>query len=244
MKLIEIYNILNDFSPFSTQSEWDNSGLLLGEHQNEIQKIYVCLDVDEDLIKQADENSLFITHHPLIFKGLKHISGNLYPQKIIAMMMRKNISLISMHTNFDLSHLNSYFVEQILGFKIKEKDEFLIYCDLNFTFKELLFYVKDKLKIDILRFCDAGNESIKRVAICTGSGGDLINKIQADCFLSGDFKYHQAFEAMHNKLNLIDLGHYESERYFGEIVARYLQNFSLEVIISVSKNPFQYFKEN
>ncbi|WP_139452927.1 Nif3-like dinuclear metal center hexameric protein [Campylobacter armoricus] len=241
MKIKEIYDYLDTISPFETQSSWDNSGLLLGNFNQEIDKIYLALDVDMHLIESASENSLFIVHHPLIFKGLKNLSGEFYPQKLITKMIQKNIALIAMHTNFDLSHLNTYFTSEILRFKIKEQNEFLIYCDVDFKFNELISHVKQILKLDYIRVVKAHDNQIKTLAICTGSGGDLISNVKADCFLSGDFKYHQAMQSYHNKLSLIDIGHYESELCFGEILAKDLQKFHLEVIISVSKNPFQYF---
>ncbi|MBZ7935550.1 Nif3-like dinuclear metal center hexameric protein [Campylobacter sp. B0100352/1] len=241
MKLIDIYNFLDQLSPFNNQQDWDNSGLLLGNNQDEIKTVYLSLDVDENLIEQAENNSLFITHHPLIFKGLKNLANLNYPKAFVKKMIEKNISLISMHTNFDLSHLNRYFVEEILDFKIAFKDEFLIYVDQEFDFFQLCEYLKLKLQMDILRISYCGKEKIKRLAICTGSGGDLISKVQADCFLSGDFKYHQAMQAVSDGLNLIDIGHFESERYFSQCLVKDLKNLPLKVIISVSKNPFQYF---
>ncbi|EFO9213643.1 Nif3-like dinuclear metal center hexameric protein [Campylobacter lari] len=241
MKIKEIYDYLDTISPFNTQSSWDNSGLLLGNFDQDVNKIYLALDVDMHLIENASENSLFIVHHPLIFKGLKNLSGVFYPQNLLTKMIQKNIALIAMHTNFDLSHLNTYFTSEILGFKIKEQNEFLIYCDVDFQLDTLVDHVKKCLKLNHIRVVNAHQEKIKTLAICTGSGGDLISSVKADCFLSGDFKYHQALESYHNKLNLIDIGHYESESYFGEILAKDLQKFHLEVIISVSKNPFQYF---
>lgn len=240
MKLAEIYAFLDTLSPFETQANWDNSGLLLGSLDDEIQKIYIALDCDEELIANADENALFITHHPLIFSPLRDLANTTYPQALIKTMIRKNQSLIALHTNYDLSHLNAYFTEQILGFKITQKDEFLIYTDIDMSFDELCVQLKHKLGVQTLKTSFTGKKQIKRLAICTGSGGDLIEKVRADCFLSGDFKYHQALAALENGLNLIDIGHYESESCFANSLAKHLQNLPIKVIISVSKNPFQY----
>ncbi|EID8697431.1 Nif3-like dinuclear metal center hexameric protein, partial [Campylobacter jejuni] len=71
MKLSEIYNFLDQLSPFNIQESWDNSGILLGDKDGEISTVYLSLDIDENIIKEVSENSLIITHHPLIFKGLK-----------------------------------------------------------------------------------------------------------------------------------------------------------------------------
>ncbi|EJD4498681.1 Nif3-like dinuclear metal center hexameric protein, partial [Campylobacter jejuni] len=67
MKLSEIYNFLDQLSPFNIQESWDNSGILLGDKDSEISTVYLSLDIDENIIKEASENSLIITHHPLIF---------------------------------------------------------------------------------------------------------------------------------------------------------------------------------
>ncbi|EAH6212897.1 TPA: Nif3-like dinuclear metal center hexameric protein, partial [Campylobacter jejuni] len=66
MKLSEIYNFLDQLSPFNIQESWDNSGILLGDRDSEISTVYLSLDIDENIIKEASENSLIITHHPLI----------------------------------------------------------------------------------------------------------------------------------------------------------------------------------
>ncbi|EAH9069845.1 Nif3-like dinuclear metal center hexameric protein, partial [Campylobacter jejuni] len=64
MKLSEIYNFLDQLSPFNIQESWDNSGILLGDRDSEISTVYLSLDIDENIIKEASENSLIITHHP------------------------------------------------------------------------------------------------------------------------------------------------------------------------------------
>lgn len=244
MKIGEIYKILDEISPFANQEEWDNSGLLVGSFEAGAQRVYLSLDVDDELLDEAQPNSLIITHHPLIFKGLKSLNLDKYPSSLIAKMMAKNLSLIAMHTNYDLSHLNEYVLSEILGFTPKGRDGFLLYADVNLSFDELCERVKAKLNLSHLRVCKGRkfdrNAPIKHLALCTGSGGDLIGEVRADVFLTGDIKYHQALEAAHNNLNLIDIGHFESERYFGESLAKYLQNLAIPTIISNSKNPFSY----
>ncbi|MBE3608931.1 Nif3-like dinuclear metal center hexameric protein [Campylobacter californiensis] len=240
MKIFEIYEHLNKIAPFDTQEEWDNSGLLVGSFESEFEQIYLSLDIDSELVDKIKPNSLLITHHPLIFKGLKVMNFAKYPSGIIAEMIKKNISLISMHTNFDKAVLNRYFVTEILGFDISRSDEFLIYCDVNLNFKELVDLVKDRLNLNQIRTVYAKDE-IKTIAICTGSGADLMPYVKADVLLTGDIKYHQALEARENLLNLIDINHYESEQYFGESLAKYLQNLGVLIIISNSKNPFTHF---
>ena len=88
--------------------------------------------------------------------------------------------------------------------------------------------------------CVKSSNRVKRVALTTGSGCSLLKSINADCFLTGDVKYHDAMEAKSIKLSLIDIGHFESEHFFAQILHRHLKNLGLEAIISSSKNPFTY----
>jgi len=78
------------------------------------------------------------------------------------------------------------------------------------------------------------------VALTTGSGCSLMKSIDADCFLTGDVKYHDAMEAKSIKMSLIDIGHFESEHFFAQILHEHLKILGLEAIISSSKNPFTY----
>jgi GTP cyclohydrolase I len=83
LKLQEIYDVLNEISPFELQEKWDNAGLLVGSFDDEISDIYISIDLDEELVKNAKENSLIITHHPLIFSGLKRINYDTYSTKLL-----------------------------------------------------------------------------------------------------------------------------------------------------------------
>ena len=239
MQLKQIYNILDSLCPFELQASWDNSGLQVGEMSDEVKKVYLSLDVDSDLLDEVENHSLIVTHHPLIFKGIKSLDSSLYPAKLIKKMIKKDISLIAMHTNFDLTHLNKYVVTKVLGYDVIKSDGYVCYFDVDCSYDDLILHVKSKLGLDILR-CVGINKQIKRCAITTGSGGDLIGEIEADCFLSGDFKYHQALEAKENNLNLLDIGHFDSESHFPACLMENLINFPLKAIMTNSKNPFTY----
>lgn len=239
MQLKQIYKILDKLSPFELQESWDNSGLQLGEMSDEVEQVYLSLDVDSSLLDEVKENSLIITHHPLIFKGLKRLDSSVYPSKLIKKMIKKDISLIAMHTNFDTTHLNRYVATQVLGYEDITCEEHICYFDVDCSFDELSLHVKNSLGLENLRGVGK-NRHIKRCALTTGSGGDLIGQVDADCFLSGDFKYHQALEAKENNLNLLDIGHYESESHFPACLSQNLINFPLKAIMTNSTNPFEY----
>lgn len=239
MKISEIYKFLNELSPFELQESWDNSGLLLGDFNQEVKKIVLSIDVDESLIDSMQKDTLLITHHPIIFGGLKQLEFSKYPANLIQKMIQKNISNIAMHTNFDQTHLNEYVATEVLGYKIAQKDGFVAYLDVDEEFDSFAKKVSLAFGLPHAR-CVKSSNRVKRVALTTGSGCSLLKSIDADCFLTGDVKYHDAMEAKSIKLSLIDIGHFESEHFFAQILHRHLKNLGLEAIISSSKNPFTY----
>jgi dinuclear metal center YbgI/SA1388 family protein len=239
LKILEIYKFLDQLSPFELQESWDNSGLLVGDLSQDISKVALSIDVDESQIDDLEENTLLITHHPIIFGGLKQLEFNKYPANLIQKMIRKNISNIAMHTNFDQTHLNEYVATDILGYEIESKDGFVTYMDVNEKFDEFASKVSSSFGLPHSK-CVKCSEHVKRVALTTGSGASLMRSIEADCFLTGDIKYHDAMEAKSINLSMIDIGHYESEKFFAQILQKHLKNLGLEVIISSSENPFTY----
>ncbi len=239
MKILEIYELLNELSPFELQESWDNSGLLVGDFKEDITTVALSIDVDEELIDSLEEGTLLITHHPIIFGGLKQLEFSKYPANLLHKMIRKNISNIAMHTNFDQTHLNDYVATEILGYEIIQKDGFVAYLDINENFDSFAKKVATAFGLPHAK-CVKANNFVKRAALTTGSGCSLMRSLDADCFLTGDVKYHDAMEAKSIKLSLIDIGHYESERFFAQILQKHLKNLGLKVIIATSENPFTY----
>ena len=239
MKISEIYEYLNQLSPFDLQESWDNSGLLVGDFSFDATSIALSIDIDEKLIDSLEENTLLITHHPIIFGGLKQLEFSKYPANLIQKMIKKNISNIAMHTNFDQTHLNDYVVTEILGYEISKKDGFVTYVDVDEDFDVFAKKISTAFGLPHSK-CVKTKNRVKKVALTTGSGCSLMRSVQADCFLTGDIKYHDAMEAKSLNLSLIDIGHYESERFFAQILQKRLKNLGLKVIIASSENPFTY----
>ena len=237
MKLQEVYNFLDRLSPFELQEKWDNSGLIIGDRRREVSQVVVALDIDEAMIETTQEGALFIVHHPLIFGKLSKLDFSTYPSNLIEKLILKKQSLIAMHTNFDQTHLNRYVFEKILGFRVTEQKPFVCFSKGNWSYKELLELLKERLSLSELKVVGK-KEIIHSIALTTGSGASLMDDVKADCFLTGDIKYHDAIKAMSEDLMMVDIGHYESERFFEEILAQELKNLPLLVIISHSKNPF------
>jgi dinuclear metal center YbgI/SA1388 family protein len=239
MKILEIYEELNGLSPFDLQESWDNSGLLVGDFEDDITEVALSIDVDEALIDALEEGTLLITHHPIIFGGLKQLEFSKYPANLLHKMIRKNISNIAMHTNFDQTHLNDYVATEVLGYEIVKKDGFVAYLDIYEDFDTFAKKVSTAFGLPHAK-CVKTSEFVKRAALTTGSGCSLMRSLEADCFLTGDIKYHDAMEAKSINLSLIDIGHYESERFFAQILQKHLKILGLKVIIASSENPFTY----
>jgi len=237
MKLQEIYSHLDKISPFDSQEKWDNSGLIVGDMSREVSQIVVSLDIDFDMIEEAEEGSLFVVHHPLIFDKLSALDFTKYPSNLLEKMIQKNHSCIALHTNFDQTHLNKYVFEKILGFKLESQNPFLCTAKGEWNYKALLKHIKEKLNLPTLRVVGK-KENIKSIALCTGAGASLMDEVEADCFLTGDIKYHDAMKAMSEDLMMVDIGHYESEKFFAEILLKELKVLPILAIIANSKNPF------
>ena len=104
MKLKEIAAYLDSAIPLSFQEDYDNSGLQVGEADTEIRAILLTLDVTEEVLKEAVDSkcNLIISHHPLIFSGLKRITGKSSQERIVLSAVRNNIAVYSAHTNLDI----------------------------------------------------------------------------------------------------------------------------------------------
>ncbi|HHD79876.1 MAG TPA: Nif3-like dinuclear metal center hexameric protein, partial [Epsilonproteobacteria bacterium] len=151
MLLQEIYNHLDKISPFALQEKWDNSGLIIGDLRREVSKIVVSLDIDETMIDEAKEGTLFVVHHPLIFGKLTQLDFAKYPSNLMEKMILKKQSCIALHTNVDQTHLNRYVFTKILGFTLESQNAFLCTTQGEWNYKALLSLIKEKLELPTLR---------------------------------------------------------------------------------------------
>lgn len=103
MKLAVITNYLESLAPLNYQEDYDNSGLLVGHPNDEISAALVALDCTEQIVDEAIARNcnLIITHHPIVFKGLKKLNGKTYVERVVLKAIRHNIALYAIHTNLD-----------------------------------------------------------------------------------------------------------------------------------------------
>jgi dinuclear metal center YbgI/SA1388 family protein len=242
MKIYDIYKELDKIAPFESCEKWDNCGLLIGDFNDEVETIVLSLDIDQKVLSQTPNGALIISHHPLIFSGLKSLKFSEYPAIYIKEMIKRDIKLISMHTNFDKFILNRYVLDEVLGWKNwKILSDFVYIAEIDFNREEFLELIKDKFNLDIVKHTPLP-EKIERVAVTTGSGASLLKSIvgKADVFLTGDIKYHEAMEAKSLNIGLIDIEHFQSEKFFAKAINPFLENLEINNIIVGSENPFYY----
>ncbi|MBI1836665.1 MAG: Nif3-like dinuclear metal center hexameric protein [Flavobacteriia bacterium] len=103
MKIKEITNYLESLAPLTSQANFDNCGLLVGDSQMEITSAISCLDCTEAIVEEAIQkgSNFIISHHPLIFKGLKKINGKNYIERTLVKAIKNEIAIYAIHTNLD-----------------------------------------------------------------------------------------------------------------------------------------------
>lgn len=103
MKLAEITNYLESIAPLNYQEDYDNSGLIVGHPSDEINMALVALDCTEQIVDEAIAKhcNLIVTHHPIVFKGLKKFNGSNYVERVVLKAIKNNIALYAIHTNLD-----------------------------------------------------------------------------------------------------------------------------------------------
>ncbi len=218
MKTIkDIINFTESFAPLNTAMEYDNVGLLVGSEETEVKKVVVALDITDEVIDEAIENEaqLIISHHPVIFDALKNIPEN----SIVYRLIQNNLSALCLHTNLDLS--SGFGVNTCLAETVGVKNcsfvegECLYIGELENTTTNKAFaeQVKTALNCEGLRYTLPA-QNVKKVAICSGSGGDLAPLAKskgADVLLTGEIKHHDILTAGKLEIAIIDAGHFKTE---------------------------------
>ena len=105
MKCSEIFEYLNKLYPLELAMDWDNSGFLLGRSDKEVRNVLVVLDITNEVLEytQAKDIDLIVSHHPIIFSALKRVTDETLLGNYILNILKNDISVIAMHTNFDIA---------------------------------------------------------------------------------------------------------------------------------------------
>lgn len=229
----EISAFFEEWAPLNLQAEWDNSGLQLGKKSASVANILVALDVDNEVLAYIEANrvDLVITHHPLYFGDIKSLDLDLDLGRITSVFIKRNVSLLSMHTNLDVAAggVNDCLVKSY-GFNPKDGEVFEGGFGLFLENTKNIKYSKLKSKMNCQSYGPSTIKDIKRVGFCAGSGKSLIPELPSknvDVFITGEAGYHDQIYCELNNIALFVLGHKESEvLVLGEIKKRLIERFS------------------
>lgn len=257
LKVENICGAIEDFAPLALQEGYDNAGLQVGMRNASVNAVMLCLDVTEDVLDEAIERqcTMIVSHHPLIFRGLKSLTGEDETQRIAMKALKAGVAIYSAHTNLDSAWNGvSHEMAHMLGVKDIEvlipasagSDDpeghpagLGVVGNLNPTPKlEFLRIVKEKFGVKALKYSRQWTGLVvKRVALCGGSGASFIKEAisaGADVYICGDLKYHD-FTSYSNDILLADIGHYESELCSMKILSRIMRQKYPELVVYFSE---------
>ena len=212
MKVRQILDALEQYAPLPLQDGFDNAGLQIGlTEEQEVTGALLCLDVTESIIEESEREgcNIIVAHHPLLFHGLKSITGKSYVERCVVKAIQKGIVIYAAHTNLDnaqggvnyriaskIGLTNLQFLTRkeaddvpsgsgVVGILPKVEDE-----------KDFLLRLKSLFGIQTIRHSRLNGRKVSRVALCGGAGGFLLGKAVekgADVFLTGEMRYHDFF---------------------------------------------------
>ena len=256
-KVKDVIKAIEAVAPLKYQDEWDNSGLQVGYPDDEVRGVLVCLDITEAVVHEAVSKgcSMIVSHHPLLFRGLKQVSDVTYQQRCVTEALKNGITIYSAHTSLDNAPNGvNYKIAELIGITnlewLEPKDGIdagsgvigeLAQSIERYAFLEQLQTV---FGVHCLRHSDPEGPTVKRVAICGGAGAFLMpaaKALKADCFITGEFHYHDYFE--NDGMLLAELGHYQSEKctidLLKDIIGKALKDVNI-ISTEINTNPIIY----
>ena len=263
MLLDKLLNIIEVNLPAASAMGEDKIGLQVQSGKKEVNKILVTLEVNDAVLKEAGKYNCdcIITFHPLIYNPLKFIKDDDRTGSLCSGLIKKSISLISVHTNFDAySEGTSKIFASRLGLKVID----FLEPDKNFENRgmgviavsekpispeELLKRIYKICKSPIRYSIKKDLRKLDKIAIVGGSGTAFMDnaiKSGASAFITADITYHRFHEA-NGKLMLIDPGHYEMEQFVPEGIALLLKeklsktDYKSIHISNTLTNPVRYY---
>lgn len=262
-KVRDIYEFLNTLAPVSMKMDFDNVGLLVGNHGSEVEKCMLALDITCEVIQEAKSigAELIVSHHPLIFGAIKSVTADDLTGGKIIELIKNDISAICMHTNLDIAQggvndaLMSTLGADVSGFLEPSGTDAMgneVGCGRigelknEIDFAEFLCTCKRALNVGGLRYYDAGKK-VKKLAAMGGAGGSCIALAKAmgcDTYVTSDIKYNGFLDAKELRINLIDADHFCTENVIIPVLAQKLReefNETEFIISAVHKQTVRFF---
>ena len=216
--ILDILRFFEAFAPVQTAMDFDNVGLLIGDKNRTVTKALVSLDITAETVEEAAALGceLIISHHPVIFRPLKH----LHTRDAAYLLARHDIAAVCMHTNLDLS--DDFGVNlclaAALGLQNVRKSacgECLFIGELaeKADMTDFAAHAKAALHCTGLRYTDK-KAHVQTVAVASGAGGSEVFAAAeegADVLVTGEIKHHEILAANSLGLNMLDAGHFKTE---------------------------------
>lgn len=258
MTVKDIASVIEALAPRPLQEDYDNAGLQVGRMDDKVDGVLVCLDVTESVLDEAIAKgcNLVVSHHPLIFRGLKRVSDSTYQERCVVKAIKNDIAIYSAHTNLDNAEGGvNHKIAELIGLKdlqwivpknpcegVDAGEGLMGVLSEDEPAEQFIQRLKKTFDVEGLMHNKAEGKTIRKVALCGGAGSFLLEPAAAkgaDCFITGEMSYHAYFGHDEDMLICV-MGHYQSEQYTKEIFRDLLLGKfpSLKVeLCSVNTNP-------
>ena len=264
----QIEQALFQLAPKDLAFDWDNVGHLEGSPDQEVQRVLVALDVTENVVSEAEKLGcqLIVSHHPLLFHGLKTVSDRNYVERCVRKAIQNDVTVYAAHTNLDNAEDGVNFkiaekleleqVRLLLPHPVKVKDgghEYTVMAGSGVIgvlpqpedSLKFLQRIKSVFHIECLMHNELLQRPVRKVVLCGGAGDFMLEEAlnqKADAFLTGEMHYHQYF-GHDQELQIAVMGHYQSEQYTKEIFYSIIGEICPELplyMTAVDTNPIKY----
>ena len=211
-----IIDVMENLAPLTLKEDWDNPGLLVGNPEQEVQSVLLTLDVTKENVCYAVDHGFdcIISHHPVIFSGIKALRTDTYDGRMFAQLLSHNIGVYCAHTNLDSA---TGGVNDVLASLLELRDVRPLDGEEGssmgrigrlaetMSLAEVMEYIKVKLNRPVLPYGGKEKEIVESIALCGGA---------ATCFMNDAVravKYHDFQQAVKDDIFLVDGGHYGTE---------------------------------
>lgn len=255
----EVFTFLDEKAPFELQEGFDNAGFLVGRRDAAVSKILVALDITEQVVEEAAEQGaqLIVSHHPVIFGGLKAVTDQTETGRVILSLIEHGISAICAHTNLDAVEdgvndalalrLGLAEIGQLKQSGVDGQGRAYGIGRVGHVPEQPLYdfaiAVKQLLGANGLRLVDGG-KPVHKVAVgggaCAGMMEDAL-ALGCDTFVTADVKYNGFLDARASGLNLIDAGHFPTEDVVTPVLRGWLAERFPAVSVAVSQRHHEVF---
>lgn len=255
----DIIAAVASYAPARLQESWDNSGLQVGDVNAPCTGVLLALDPTPEVVSEAAARgcNLLITHHPLLFRGLKRLSGATPVERAVIEAVRRGVVIYSAHTSLDSApggvsaEMAAMIGAQVVSpLKPSESDPaaglgVVAEFPRPVTARELIERIKGAFGDHPFRCSEIPAGEIGRIALCGGAGGEFIDDAiaaGARAYITAEVRYHD-FVDRGKDIFIIDIGHHESEscakNIFYRIISEKFPNFAV-YNSEIEKNPINY----